>query len=105
MTVEWVVFLFIVVPGLLYAMRGSSYLVDYTILVFVFNREIRRLVDYYNHVFNPFSLISLTPLVMLGLLFLGFLWNFKALHRRAKQIFHLMMAAVGYGLLVGFTRN
>src|SRR5258707_7338186 len=105
MTVEWVVFLFIVVPGLLYAMRGSSYLVDYTILVFVFNREIRRLVDYYNHEFNPFSLISVTPLVMLGLLFMGFLWNFKALHRMAKQIFLLMMVAIAYGFVVGLLHN
>jgi hypothetical protein len=105
MNIEWVVFFFIILPGLLYAMRGSSYLVDYTILVFVFNREIRRLVDYYNHQFNPFSFISLTPLVMLGLLFLGFLWNFKALHPLAKQIFIAMLAAISYGVAVGLLRN
>src|ERR1700756_3198253 len=95
---ESIIFFLIIVPGLLFALRGSSYLVDYTILVFVFNREIRRVVDYLNHQFNPFSLISLTPLVMLGLLFLGFIGNFKALHRLAKQIFVLMLAAIGYGL-------
>src|ERR1700748_564560 len=105
MNLEWVVFLLIVVPGLLYAMRGSSYLVDYTILVFVFNREIRRLVDYFNHHFNPFSLISLTPLVMLGLLFLGLLWNFKSLHRFAKRIFVLMLVAIAYGFAVGILHN
>jgi hypothetical protein len=105
MNIEWVVFLFIVVPGLLYAIRGSSYLVDYTILVFVFNREIRRLVDYYNNQFNPLSLISLTPLVMLGLLFLGFLWNFKTLHPLAKRIFLLMMGAIAYGFVVGLLHN
>lgn len=103
--IEWVVFFFIVVPGLLYAMRGSSYLVDYTILVFVFNREIRRMVDYYNHQFNPFSMISVTPLVMLGLLFLGFLWNFKALHPLAKRIFLLMIVAIFYGFAVGVLHN
>lgn len=105
MNIEWVVSLFIILPGFLYAIRGSSYLVDYTILVFVFNREIRRVVDYYNHQFNPFSLISLTPLVMLGLLFLGFLWNFKALHRSAKRIFLFMMAAIAYGFVVGLLHN
>src|SRR6201993_545927 len=105
MNIEWAVFFFLVLPGLLYAMRGSSYLVDYTILVFVFNREIRRLVDYYNNQFNPFSLISLTPLVMLGLLFLGFLWNFKTLHPLAKRIFLLMMAAIAYGFVVGLLHN
>jgi putative inorganic carbon (hco3(-)) transporter len=105
MAVEWVVFLFIVVPGLLYGMRGSSYLVDYTILVFVFNRGIRRVVDYYNHQFNPFSPISLTPLCMLGLLFVGFLWNMKSLHALAKQIFILFIAAIAYGCAIGFMRN
>jgi putative inorganic carbon (hco3(-)) transporter len=105
MAVDWVVFLFIVVPGLLYGLRGSSYLVDYTILVFVFNREIRRVVDYCNHEFNPFSPISLTPLCMLGLLFVGFLWNMKSLHALAKQIFILFITAIAYGCAIGFLRN
>lgn len=102
---EYLVFIVIVVPGLLYGLRGSSYLVDYTILVFVFNREIRRVVDYINHQFNPFSPISLTPLCMLGLLFLGCLWNMKALHALAKQIFFFFIAAIAYGCAVGFLRN
>src|SRR5258708_12704453 len=105
MNIEWVIAFFIVLPGLLYAMHGSSYLVDYTILVFVFNREIRRLVDYYNHQFNPFSLISLTPLVMLGLLSFGFLLNFKALHRLASQTFVFMISTVAYGFVVGLLHN
>ena len=102
---EWLAFIVIVVPGLLYALRGSSYLVDYAILVFVFNREIRRVIDYINHEFNPFSPISLTPLVMLGLLFIGFLWNMKALHTLAKQIFFFFIAAIAYGCAIGFLRN
>jgi putative inorganic carbon (HCO3(-)) transporter len=102
---EYLVFASIVVPGLLYALRGSSYLVDYTILVFVFNREIRRVVDYANHQFNPFSPISLTPLCMLGLLFIGFLWNMKALHSLAKQIFFFFIGAIGYGVAIGFLHN
>ncbi len=102
---EYIVFAAIVIPGILYAIQGSSYLVDYTILVFVFNREIRRLVDYTNHQFNPFSLISLTPLVMLGMLFLGFLFNMKALHPSAKRIFYLFILAIGYGVAIGFLRN
>src|ERR1700740_1058059 len=102
---EWLAFIVIVVPGLLYALRGSSYLVDDTILVFVFNRGIRRVIDYMNHAFNPFSPISLTPLVMLGLLFIGFLWNMKALHTLAKQIFFFFIAAIAYGCAIGFLRN
>ena len=105
MLFEAIIFFLIIVPGLLFALRGSSYLVDYTILVFVFNREIRRLVDYSNQQFNAFSLISLTPLIMLGLLFAAFVWNFKVLHRNAQQIFVLMLAAVGYGMIIGLWRN
>src|SRR5215472_14848130 len=101
MLFEAIIFFLMIVPGLLFAVQGSSYLVDYTILVFVFNREIRRLVDYSNHQFNAFSLISLTPLVMLGLLFVAFVWNFTRLHRNAQQIFVLMLAAIGYGMIIG----
>ena len=103
--VELAVFLLIISPGVLLATSGSSYLVDYTIFVFVFNRGIRRLVDYENHQFNPFSLISLTPLVMLGLLSVSFIWKSKMLHRRAQQIFLLMLGAIAYGLAVGILRN
>jgi putative inorganic carbon (HCO3(-)) transporter len=102
---EFMVFLLMVLPGFVLTLSGSSYLVDYTILVFVFNREIRRLVDFYNHQFNGFSAISVTPLVMLGLLFVSFVANFRVLHPMAKQIFLLLLAAIGYGFLIGITRN
>ena len=103
--IELAVFFLMVGPGIFLALRGSSYLVDYTIFIFVFNREIRRLVDYYNQHFNAFSLISLTPLIMLGLLFIGFIGNLKALHPMARQIFLLLLAAIGYGFLIGLPRN
>jgi putative inorganic carbon (hco3(-)) transporter len=103
--VETTIFFLMVLPGIVLALRGSSFLVDYTIFVFVFNREIRRLVDYYNGQFNPLSLISLTPLVMLALLFVSFIGNFKALHPTARQIFLLLLAAIGYGFIIGLSRN
>ena len=103
--IEFVVFFLIVLPGIVLWLRGSSWLVDYTILVFVFNREIRRLVDFYNQQFNAFSSISLTPLIMLGLLFTGFVWKSGVLHPRARQIFWFLLAAIGYGLLIGIQRN
>jgi len=102
---ELTVFLFMVVPGFILAVRGSSYLLDYTTLVFVFNREIRRLVDYSNHQFNAFSLISLTPLAMLALLFVSFVGRFDTLHVRAKQIFVMLLAAIGYGFVIGIAKN
>jgi putative inorganic carbon (HCO3(-)) transporter len=94
--IEIAVFLFMVLPGFILAIRGSSYLVDYTTFVFVFNREIRRLVDYNNHQFNAFSVISVTPLAMLALLFVSFIGRFNVLHVRAKQIFLMLLAAIGY---------
>jgi hypothetical protein len=103
--IETTVFLLIVLPGFILALNGSSYLVDYTTLVFVFNREIRRLVDFYNHQFNAFSLISVTPLAMLALLFVSFLCRFNILHVRAKQIFLMLLVAIGYGFVIGITRN
>jgi putative inorganic carbon (hco3(-)) transporter len=103
--IEATVFFLMVLPGIVLAIRGSSFLVDYTTFVFVFNREIRRLVDYYNHQFNAFSLISLTPLAMLALLFVSFLSRFDFLHVRVKQIFILLLGAIGYGFVVGISRN
>jgi putative inorganic carbon (hco3(-)) transporter len=102
---ELTIFILIILPGVLLALRGSTYIVDYTILVFVFNRGIRRVVDYYNGAFNPFSLISITPILMLGLIFMGFVWNFGALGRRPKQIFILLLGAIGYGMCVGIAKN
>jgi putative inorganic carbon (hco3(-)) transporter len=103
--IELAVFFFMILPGFILAVRGSSYLVDYTTFIFVFNREIRRLVDYYNHQFNAFSLISMTPLAMLALLFVCFIVRFDSLHVRAKQIFLMLLAAIGYGFAIGITRN
>jgi putative inorganic carbon (HCO3(-)) transporter len=103
--IEVTIFFLIVLPGFILALNGSSYLVDYTTLVFVFNREIRRLVDFYNHQFNAFSLISVTPLAMLALLFVSFLFRFNILHVRAKQIFLMLLVAIGYGFVIGITRN
>jgi putative inorganic carbon (HCO3(-)) transporter len=103
--IEATIFFLMVLPGIVLALRGSSFLVDYTIFVFVFNREIRRLVDYYNHQFNPFSLISLTPVIMCGLLFISFIGNLKALHPMARQVFLLLLAAVGYGFVIGIPHN
>lgn len=103
--IEATIFFLMVLPGIVLALRGSSFLVDYTIFIFVFNREIRRLVDYYNHQFNPFSLISLTPVIMCGLLFISFIGNLKALHPMARQVFLLLLTSIGYGFIIGIPHN
>jgi putative inorganic carbon (hco3(-)) transporter len=105
MNLETMIFFLMILPGIILAVRTSSFLVDYTILIFVFNREIRRLIDYYNQQFNAFSLISLTPLVMLGLLFASFIGNVRLLHPMARQIFLLLVGGIGYGFLIGIPHN
>jgi len=54
--VEWLITGGVTAIALLLAMSRSPYLVDLTVYVFVFNRGLRRIVDYYvNHQFNPLS--------------------------------------------------
>jgi putative inorganic carbon (HCO3(-)) transporter len=57
----------ICLPALIFAMQRSTWLIDYIFFVIAFNRGIRRIVDYYNGEFNPYSLISISPLIVSGL--------------------------------------
>ena len=88
-----------------FAAEGSSLLVDYAIFLYVFNRGIRRVLDWSQGSFNPFSPIVLTPLIATGLLLLPFFTRFRFLHSTPKQIFILFFLAVGYGTFVGLARN
>ena len=54
-------------PAFFLAANRSTFLVDYLFFVVSLNRCVRRIVDYYNGQFNPFSLISLTPIIVGGL--------------------------------------
>ena len=42
MILDWTVAILLVLPAFAFAAKSSSLLVDYSILVYVFNREIRR---------------------------------------------------------------
>lgn len=57
----------ICIPGLIFTLFRSTWIVDYLFLVIAINRGIRRYVDYQNGYFNPFSFISLTPILIGGL--------------------------------------
>ena len=101
----WVVTAAFLLPALWLAVKGSSLLVDYAVFLYVIDREIRRVVDWSQGSFNPFSPIVLIPLVATGLLLLPFFSRFRWLHPTSKKIFILFLAAVGYGTFVGLTSN
>jgi putative inorganic carbon (hco3(-)) transporter len=103
--VAWAVSAALVLPAILFAAGGSSLLVDYTIFLYVFNREIRRVLDWSQGSFNPFSPIVLVPLIATCLLLLPVFGRFRFLHSTPKLIFILFFLAIGYGTLVGLARN
>jgi hypothetical protein len=101
----WAVTAAFLAPAILLAVKNSSLLVDYAIFLYLINREIRRIVDWSQGSFNPFSPIVLIPLVATCLLLLPFFSRFGSLHPTSKKIFILFFLAIGYGTLVGLARN
>jgi hypothetical protein len=93
----------VAIAGALAAHR-STFLVDFVVIVYVFNRGLRRVLDYYAGSFNPFSPISLTPLIVTGLMILPFLQGFTTLPKSHKTIVNCMLVATGYAFIVGFVR-
>jgi putative inorganic carbon (hco3(-)) transporter len=89
----------------LLAAKGSSLLVDYAIFLYVINREVRRIVDWSQGSFNPFSPVVLIALVAACLLLLPFFSRFGSLHATVKKVFILFFFAIGYGTFVGLARN
>jgi putative inorganic carbon (HCO3(-)) transporter len=105
MFLEWGVAFVLILPALAFAAKGSSLLVDYSILLYVFNRGIRRVVEWYEGSFNPFSPISLTPLIVLCLLLMPFFSRYRTLHPLPKQMFALFFFGIAYATLIGLARN
>jgi len=102
MIYEIIIFTFMVAPAGYLALKRSSWLLDYTIAVVAFNRLIRRMVDYYlNEAFNPFSLISLTPIAVACLLAVPALSYYPRLSRQTQFLVILLIFAVGHGLAIG----
>ena len=76
---DWLVAGIIVAIAVVLVAQRSSYLVDYVVIIYVFNRGLRRILDYNAGSFNPFSPVSLTPLLVTGLMLLPFLARFGTL--------------------------
>src|ERR1700738_3941157 len=101
----WALAAALVLPAILFAAERSSLLVDYAIFLYVFNRGIRRVLDWSQGHFDPFSPLVLAPLLVTGLLLLPLFTNFRFLHSTPKLIFLLFLLAVGYGTFIGLARN
>lgn len=100
---EWVIAILLVAPAAILAGKRSSYLIDYAVFIFVLNRAIRRLVDYYiNGAFNPISPISLIPLIITLLMGLIVFTNQNKLPKYAKGIAGLFLAAFAMAGAIGF---
>lgn len=100
---EWFLAILISLIGLGLAVARSTWIVDYAVFVFVFNRGLRRLVDYYvNERFNPLSPISLTPLIVAGAMAVPLVLGFSRLPGLAKRVFLCLACAIGYAFVVGF---
>ena len=94
----------IVMIGAGLALSRSSYMVDYVLVVYVFNRGLRRLLDWYAGAFNPLSPVSLAPLVITGLMLLPLLQRIGVLPKSSRTILYCLFGAIGYGFIIGFVR-
>jgi len=101
---DWIVTGIIAAVGVALAAQRSTYLVDYALIVYVFNRGVRRVLDYYAGSFNPFSPVSLTPLLVTALMILPFLGSFNTLTKPLKVIFGCFFVAMAFAFIVGFAR-
>ncbi|MFZ0709133.1 MAG: O-antigen ligase family protein [Terrimicrobiaceae bacterium] len=101
---DWIVAGILVLIGAGLALSRSGYMIDYVLVVYVFNRGLRRVLDYYAGAFNPLSPVSLAPLIITGLMMLPLLQSIGTLPKSSKTILYCLFGAIGYGFLIGFVR-
>ena len=102
---DWIIAFLIVVPAVVLYLQHSTWIIDYVVWVTVFNRGIRRYVDWLQGEFNPLSPISLTPLVVSGLVFLMVVQNYRKFPPSFQKIMRLFAWALAIAFAVGLVRN
>lgn len=102
---DWFVAFLIVAPAVVLYFKHSSWIIDYVVWVTVFNRGIRRVVDWMEGEFNAFSPISLTPLLVSGLVFLMVVQSYGKFPSSFQKIMRLFAVALALALAVGLVRN
>ena len=101
---DWIITGIIVAIAAGLAAQRSSFLIEYVVIIYVFNRGLRRLMDYYAGSFNPLSPISLTPLAVTAIMMVPFIARYGTLTKSLKTIFLCLFVAMGYAFVVGFAR-
>jgi hypothetical protein len=103
MSFDWILTFFIGFIGLALASVGSTRVVDFMVFVYVFNRGVRRVVDFYvHHEFNPLSPISLAPLLVAAAMLLVALIRMDRLPGKVRMILWGLGAAAVYAFAIGF---
>lgn len=102
---DWAVAILIIIPAVAFFLLRSPWIIDYLIWITVLNRGIRRYVDWLNGSFNSMSPISLTPLVISGLVFLLIVQNYSSLPNYFRRICTYFGVALSFAFAVGFIRN
>ncbi len=102
---DWFVAFLIIAPAAVLYLNNSTWIIDYVVWVTVFNRGIRRMVDWMAGAFNAFSPISLTPLIVSGLVFLMVIQSYGKFPPSFQKIMRLFAVALVLALAVGLVRN
>jgi len=100
---DWTIAIIISAIGFALVALRSTWLIDYAVLIFVLNRGLRRVIDYYiNHDFNPLSPISLVTLAIGMAMTLRLIIEIPRLPAWAGRIFLCLFGAATYAFVVGF---
>ena len=103
MSIDWIITFFIGFIGLALASAGSTRVVDFMVFVFVFNRGLRRMVDFYvHHEFSSLSPISLAPLLVAAAMLLAALMRMDRLSSQVRVVLLGLGAAAAYAFVIGF---
>jgi O-antigen ligase len=87
------------------AASASPLLVDYMLVVVAINRELRRLLDWGEGVYDPTPLLSLVPLATAGLMGLAVAGRWHQLTPVVRRAGKFLLGAMAYGFAVGVVRQ
>ena len=102
---EWAVTILLILPAIALFLARSTWLIDYLVWVTALNRGIRRVVDWSQSAFSPLSPISLTPLMISGLVFLLVVQDYGGFPAYFRKICLIFGAALAVAFTVGLVRN
>ncbi|MGL4514104.1 MAG: O-antigen ligase family protein [Lacipirellulaceae bacterium] len=91
----------VLAPAALLALRRSSYLIDYYIVVVCLNRLVRRLLDWSEGQYDDKPITSLLAMVIGGFAALAVLSEYTRLGPRLQRVVQYLGAALGYAFVVG----